>query len=189
MDEAQPGDLEISEVLHLTQLKRNTFLNMEIYHAQNVGKFQISGNLPAPSGTVSGKSFHGTDTCKKPRFSLLFSMVVQWLLFNRFGALAAIHPWWVLCNLPLEESIQYCQSFGHVQSLPNPQGHRNSHREINSKDVACRSISSLGALGWGLALVNDSKSRVFQTLKDTTRSQLLDTTHQKCPLLDLNKAL
>ena len=86
MDEARPANLEIQKIPKIKILK------IKICVAQNVGKVWIirRKQAPAPFGAISGNFCPWAGKCKKNAVFLQFSLVVQWLLFNRFGEMIAI---------------------------------------------------------------------------------------------------
>ena len=57
-----------------------------------VGKIRL-----APFGIISGKFVHGPEKYKKYSF-IIFSLVVQWLLFNWFGDIVVKSKWRVPCS-------------------------------------------------------------------------------------------
>ena len=71
--------------------KKIKILKIKIRVVQNVGKVWISRKkkLPAPFGAIPGIFLRGPETTRKKT-----TFVRPFLLFYRFGALAAIHPRW-----------------------------------------------------------------------------------------------
>ena len=87
----KPGPGQISGILEIWDLEIWEFgiqkikiLEIKIRVAQNVGKVWISKKkLLATFGAISGQFFHGPENFQNYNFCI-FSLVGQWLLFNRF---------------------------------------------------------------------------------------------------------
>ena len=89
------GNLEIQK-FGVQKMEKIKILKIQIRSAPNVGKVWISKtklSWPHVGPFQVNFSMDRKNTKKIYNFCL-FPLVVQWLLFTLFGALAAIHPWW-----------------------------------------------------------------------------------------------